>query len=584
MMLRRLFILLVVLNLPPAPGMAQVTPDTTRLEVELRTAGAFSAARLLDDAGLRRWHPIAAGQLPQTLQNVLEALRGRGYLFAAIDSIVATANVGQSRRHVVHVNEGELWRLQVSGSPPAEEGQAAVWREFASHPAPVEQFVENTGRLLREFARRGYPLATLTFDSVTLDGQEALAFLHSRLAAGPAVTIDSIIVRGNHLTKRNVITRELSFSAGDIFQLDKVESTPARLMRLGFFRRVAPPQLARSTGGRYVLGLEVVEGNSNTLNGVAGYNPGRGNERGYLTGLIDLNFGNLFGTGRQLGARWEKRGRDTQELALRYREPWILGHPLHLSGGFRQLIQDTIYVERLIELAAEWPASARVTVSGRLSRQSISPDSLAGVQLSIPNSRVLGVALGFAYNSLDDALNPRRGVAYQTTVETGRKRLASRYDLLTQGVVPGRSIHRQRLTVDFQLVVPTLRTQALSIAWHGRQVTSGEEFVSITDEYRLGGATTLRGYREEQFRGSRLGWSNIEYRYLLGPRSRAFVFVDLGYFFRESALAAVEEFKSAYGIGTRVETPLGIIGVDYGLGEGDRLLAGKVHVSLVNSF
>jgi outer membrane protein insertion porin family len=134
----------------------------------------------------------------------------------------------------------------------------------------------------------------------------------------------------------------------------------------------------------------------------------------------------------------------------------------------------------------------------------------------------------------------------------------------------------------------------LSIALHGRLVTSSEQVVPLPDQFRLGGATTLRGYREEQFRGSRVAWSNIEYRYLLSRRSRAFLFFDFGYYYRierspsenetEPQFLKIEEFKPAWGLGVRVDTPLGIVGVDYGLGEGDALTNGKVHVSLVNSF
>ena len=40
----------------------------------------------------------------------------------------------------------------------------------------------------------------------------------------------------------------------------------------------------------------------------------------------------------------------------------------------------------------------------------------------------------------------------------------------------------------------------------------------------------------------------------------------------------------AYGFGIRIETRLGLFGVDYGLGEGDSFLQGKVHVGLVNWF
>jgi outer membrane protein insertion porin family len=577
----KLFISLLILlglltTIVPAAG--QIRTDSAGVVIKLETKGSVSAAQLQDVAGLSRRKPVAIDELRLRLQSLLEALRSRGYFFAVIEKVESSPELERPQRGTVSVDEGNKWRLQMSAAPAVNESIAALWREYAARPMDEADFIGNANRVLRELARRGYPLAALRFDSVSLDVQKYVAVIHTALDAGPLVTVDSIVVRGNRVTKREVILRELSLKPGEVFQLDKVEDIPPRLMRLGFFRSVKPPQLVLDKEGHYLLALEVVEGSANTFNGVAGYNPGTGNDKGSLTGLIDLNFGNLFGTGRQLGARWEKRSRDTQELALRYREPWLFGYPLHLAGAFQQLIQDTIYVERQVEVAAEWSASPRIAISGRLSRQSVTPDSLASERLSLPRSRVLGAAFGFVYNSLDVPLNPRRGIAYQTTIESGRKRTE------TLGAVPGRTVHRQRVTVDFQVVVPALRSQVLSLSLHGRQVTSGEQFVSITDEYRLGGATTLRGYREEQFRGSRVGWSNIEYRYLLGPRSRAFVFADVGYFFKETATAKIEEFKSAYGIGARVETPLGIVGIDYGLGEGDGLLAGKVHVSLVNNF
>jgi len=579
----KFFLLAVFLGVGILPASGQTNNDSVTIVLKVKTHGDYSASQLQREAGLSNHQPISMKQFRQSFHDVLEVLRSQGYFFARVDSVAFSRENknNETAQGSAFINEGRQWRLQMIGDNPREEKLSVLWRESIRRPIAEMQFLENANRLLRESAHRGYPLAALSFDSASLDRESSVAFLHTHFDAGPFVTIDSIHVRGNRITKREVIIRELPLRQGAIFQFDKVEEIQSRLMRLGFFRSVAPPQLLRDRHGRYVLDIEVVEGSANTFNGVAGYNPGIGNQKGYLTGLIDLNFGNLFGTSRQFGARWEKRSSDTQELALRYREPWLLGYPFHLAGQFQQLVQDTIYVERQVELSVEWPASPRITITGSLSQQSVSPDSLASERLLLPKSRVLSAAFGIAYNSLDDLLNPRHGVAYRTTIESGRKNISSLRE------IPSSAIHRQRLTVDLQIVVPipTGRdAQVLSIALHGRQVTSGEQFVSITDEFRLGGATTLRGYREEQFRGSRVAWSNIEYRYLLGPRSRAFVFADLGYFFKQTAETQLEKFKSAFGLGARMETPLGVVGVDYGLGEGDGLLAGKVHVSLVNRF
>jgi outer membrane translocation and assembly module TamA len=65
--------------------------------------------------------------------------------------------------------------------------------------------------------------------------------------------------------------------------------------------------------------------------------------------------------------------------------------------------------------------------------------------------------------------------------------------------------------------------------------------------------------------------------------------LDTGYYFRsaETASAMIEpldDFLVGWGIGLRVETGIGVIGFDYGLGEGDRITNGKVHFRLTNQF
>ncbi len=94
----------------------------------------------------------------------------------------------------------------------------------------------------------------------------------------------------------------------------------------------------------------------------------------------------------------------------------------------------------------------------------------------------------------------------------------------------------------------------------------------------------MRGYRQDQFLGSSVVWSNLEFRYWLGRRSRVFVFLDGGYYSRTAQNVRTEAFRSGYGLGFRLQTGLGVMGIDYGLGKGDDLMNGKLHISLINEF
>jgi outer membrane protein insertion porin family len=436
--------------------------------------------------------------------------------------------------------------------------------------------------LLDELGEAGYAFAKVQIDSVITENalSEQAYSLTVRVIPGEQVYIKQIRLMGNKTTKEKTILRELPVRIGSVFKESLVEEIPEHLLRLGYFRNVQPPELLLDAKKNGVLSIMIEEGNNNAFNGVIGYNPPAGRLPGFVTGLVDVKFGNLFGTGRQLAARWEKRGRDTQNLALRYREPWLLGFPLHLEGGFQQLLQDTLYVDRKFDLSAELRILPRMFLVGRLERSQITPDSVAFA--SIPKSRSLSAGLGLRYDSTDDPVNPRTGAYYSTILETIDKTI-SLENFASSSIT---KTTQKRLLVDASWYQSRIfgRQQVLSIGLHWRQLTSGDTLNPLTDVFRFGGATTLRGYREEQFSGSRIAWANIEYRYLLARRSRVFVFYDQGYFFRNDSDEKIESYKRSFGFGARLETRLGIVGIDYGLGEGDGILEGKVHVSLVNRF
>ncbi len=567
-------------------GLTQTSFDSSRYDVIFISRGDVSSKRLQDITNTSKNALLGRAEIERSLRQVLERFQQQQYYEAQIDSVLFQ----NSPKHevLIYLSSGPQYDLKLSASLADSAKSNRDWqRELRGNHSEAE-WLARMQTVLEDFARRGYPLAAFVLDSVseriTDSEKQREALLHFNLNSGPLVRIDSIIVRGNKTTKPYVLLRELPVRAGDLFNLDAVQSIPEKLLRLGFIRTVAPPELRVNQSGQYVLEINVTEGSSNTLNGVAGYNPGMGNQKGFLSGLIDVQLGNLFGAGRLVNAHWEKRGPETQELGLRYREPWLRGYPVHLAGGFQQLIQDTLYVERKFDLSAEAPIGNRFAVLAALTRESVVPDSLSAIRFNLPSSQITSISAGLRFDSRDDLFNPRRGFFYSTTVATGRKRV--------QEDSASASFSHKLVTLDFQWLVPTKWPQVLSLAFHGRQVTSGEPEVSITDQIRFGGATTLRGYREEQFRGARVAWSNIEYRYLLSRYSRAFVFLDVGYYFRAEAAndlpssmkIEIESVKTSYGLGARLETPVGIIGVDYGLGEGDGLFNGKVHVSLVNSF
>ena len=79
--------------------------------------------------------------------------------------------------------------------------------------------------------------------------------------------------------------------------------------------------------------INVKEKNTNNFDGIIGYIPPRTeDEKGYVTGLVNVTLRNIFGTGRAAAVRWQKLDRNSQELELKYLEPWLFGYPFNLNG------------------------------------------------------------------------------------------------------------------------------------------------------------------------------------------------------------------------------------------------------------
>jgi outer membrane protein assembly factor BamA len=192
--------------------------------------------------------------------------------------------------------------------------------------------------------------------------------------------------------------------------------------------------------------------------------------------------------------------------------------------------------------------------------------------------------IGGNWDTRDSRTNPTGGLKVEVEVQLGRKGL----DLAGEEV----DLHFQStlVFVEIERAQRVARNWITLIRARGEGIASDEEVIPFYELYPLGGATSLRGYREEQFRGAHVELLQVEQRYLLGADgSRLVGFVDLGNVSTKgTVLAAPREpesfFRLGYGVGIRVNSRIGLVGLDYGLGEGDGPLDGKLHFALETAF
>ena len=559
-----------------APAFAQAILQS----VEFEGNRHFSQKTLMKFSGLREGQPYNPELAQAAARKILEHIAAEGYYFCVLDSVIQIRSVDSSRVTLrYYINEGDriiLKDLSIAGETEAQE-EKNIRITQPGKPFFVGDLEADLWTYLMQEEERGHPFARL--DLQKLDFADDSLNVNARLIPGPRVTIEDVEIVGLEHTRPRVVARETRIRSGDLYSPGRIEKAMQRVRRLPFVEEISEPALVVLGSDRYNLLFNVKEARSNTFDGVVGYLPGAQGEKGQVTGLMHLEFQNLFGTARKARIHWEQPTRDRQALEFYYEEPWILSFPFNLWLDFRQEIVDTLYLTRGISGGVIWPALEILTLKGSLFREEVLPDSAGRRDLGLYRAETSGGALELEYDTRNVPENPTAGLYYRSYASVSRKEYES--------TAPHSSLDLRRYETDGDWSVRIIGRQILNLQIHGRHLQSDEKPISLPDLYRLGGAQSLRGYREDQFAGSTTGWASLEYRFWLDKYSRLHAFFNLGYYEYEPLPETTSEEKAwlwGYGVGLRQETRIGVIGFDLALGEEDVLSTAKVHFRLINRF
>jgi outer membrane protein insertion porin family len=348
---------------------------------------------------------------------------------------------------------------------------------------------------------------------------------------------------------------------------------------------VTTPGYYFNSENKGVLHIDVKDKSTNNFDGIIGYiPPSNENEEGVFNGFIKIGLRNIFGTEREALFRWQKEGRDIQELEISYLEPWIFGFPLNIRAGLYQRQQDTTYIQRNLSGYLEFLATDVFSASLLLKTESTIPSITDSGTFTVYNSDAIETGANIKIDSRDNIYAPTEGIFFLSSYKFSTKKINGPEEFITPETITEDDL--QRLELDFLYFFQLMNRQVLSFGIHGRELTGN--YIEESDLYRLGGTNTLRGYKENQFLGNRMLWTNLEYRYLLSRQSYAFLFFDAAYYLRNEDesrnIDRIAEFEYGYGLGMTFETALGIMGVSFALGKDDAISEGKIHVGIISEF
>lgn len=365
--------------------------------------------------------------------------------------------------------------------------------------------------------------------------------------------VGKIEITGNQKTKEYVIRREIRTQPGEVLDLKKLQADLRRVANLGFFDEVSRKFSETSDPDVTDLTIEVKERKTGSAAAGAGWSSSDG-----LVGYLEVADENFLGRGQRVNVRWEF-GKTKNVWELGFFEPYL--DDRGTFGGFN------LYNRRLLDRVDEYnnhynqyETGGDITlgrrlndftrVSGRLTVEDTRYEGYVNPEFQYGKTR--SMTFSVVNDTRDFVLRPTSG---------GRRSFSAEFalDFLGSDWV------FNKYEVDL--------SQYYKAGWAGQTVALHLNAGFLTGEsvpphelFSVGGSDTLRGYDLNYFVGDKKLVLNAEYRFWIVQNLQGAVFFDLGKAWKKDEPLRLNEMVSNFGIGVRVDTPVGVIRIDHGFG------------------
>ena len=444
------------------------------------------------------------------------------------------------------------------------------------------------------YARDGYMLAHV--DGIRVDDQ---GVLHVHIVEG---IVEDIVPAGNKKTRDKVITREFVQKKGKPFNKFLVRRSVERVYNLGFFDDVNVRMLPGDQDpNNVIIEIDVLEHKTGTITLGAGYSKSDG-----LMGIIEFGEDNFRGTGDKFKVHWEIGGKKKyKNYQISYLKPWIDSKGTSLGFSFFNREDGyTDYNEDGNEVA-EYNKKSRgfnisfgrqtgeytrdyLTLESRKDTYKWDSDDSSGYRYdtdAISNTtgsgndwnntnpstggswnfasnnyvknnfgRINSITWQKVYDSRDNIYDPTRGRRISYTAQWAGHGLGGDFDFY-------------KFTAEARMYKKLGAKNVLAFRARGGFIQGDAPYSQL---FTLGGADSLRGYEDDQFRGKYMYNATLEFRFPIVKKVSGVLFTDIGDAWDAPNVTwynSKKTFNYGVGAGVRITTPIGPVKLDYGVGK-----------------
>ncbi len=389
-----------------------------------------------------------------------------------------------------------------------------------------------------------------------------------RISVELAQTIlKDIVIEGNEKTKDFVIERELLFEVGEPLNVQKVDQSLRRVLMLGYFDEISRDFSQEDNPDETILKINLTERKTGSATFGVAFSTHEG-----LVGFVEAADDNFLGRGQRVNAT-ARFGKKLQEYELGFHEPYIDKSGTSLGIN---LYRRSNQVKASVPGVEELSQAKRITNGGDLTfgrplteftrgRLTLKMENNSYEHIEGPVSdkhtdyknRTIG--FGFNTNTVDHPFNPTEGFKNDVYLELGTKYF-------------GGDSQYAKLRLEHSRYYEIMDGGwVLAVRGLGGRLLGGS--LGENETFKIGGADTLRGYtygdEGHSLAGDHMLVMNAEVRFPIVEKVSGVVFTDWGTTWSQGEPLGLSDLSNSYGLGVRLDTPLGLLRLDYGWGKND---------------
>lgn len=390
-----------------------------------------------------------------------------------------------------------------------------------------------------------------------------------RIEVGLAQTkLKDIVIEGNEKTKDFVIERELSFKPGDPVNVRDVDQSLRRVLMLGFFDEISRDFSQEDDPDETVLTINLQERKTGAATFGVSYS-----SVDKLVGYVEASDDNFLGRGQRINAT-ARFGKKLQEYELGFYEPYIdksgTSFGINLYRRSRQ-VQDSLPDEEELSKAQRTTNGGDVTLGrpfGEFTRGRLTlriennkySEFEGPVHPNFEDYRNRALGFGLHTNTSDHPLNPTEGYKNDIYLE------------LSPGFLKGDNQYAKLRLEHSRYFEIIDGGYVLAVRGLGGRLLGGT--LGENETFKIGGADTLRGYSygakndNHTLEGDHMLVMNAEFRFPIVEKVTGVVFTDWGTAWSDGAIT-LQDLNNSFGLGVRLDTPLGLLRLDYGWGKNE---------------